>query len=306
MKNKIYKKHFGKITQFFTSLFNNAVARNIYYEKLKEITVTLYRWENLPPEIDARFLELTLHDFGAVCFFRDEVLNKFMVMKTTRGGTWDIYNNPIRRHVFANNGFEDTLFPHNSVLIYNNVLRGTSEAETLYYADKLGFYDRIIDLNVNAQKTPLLITCPENKRLSLKNLYMKYEGNEPVIFADDSIVPDSIKVMKTDAPFVADQIYEMKVKYWNEFLTFKGVSNVNIEGRERMTNDEVYRQLGGSLACRGSGMLMRRQAAQQINEMFGLNIKVVFNEEYQLIEDRTDPIKNQLDLAQVEGVNVNE
>ena len=126
----------------------------------------------------------------------------------------------------------------------------------------------------------------------MKNLYMKYEGNEPVIFADDSMdVSNPIQVLKTDAPFVAPDIYELKVKYWNEFLTFKGISNVAQVKKERMTNDEVYRQLGGSFAARGSGLKMRQQAAKQINEMFDLEIDVIFNEDYQIkVNDANDEI----------------
>ena len=86
----------------------------------------------------------------------------------------------------------------------------------------------------------------------------------------------------------------MKVKYWNEFLTFKGGSNVNINKKERLTTDEAQRQLGGSIAARGSGLLMRKQAAEAINNMFGLNIDVVFNEDYQLkVLDPKDELINE-------------
>ena len=105
-----------------------------------------------------------------------------------------------------------------------------------------------------------------------------------------------IEVLKTDAPFIAPQIYDMKVKYWNEFLTFKGVSNVNINKKERLTTDEVQRQLGGSIAARGSGLLMRKEAADAINKMFDLNIDVIFNEDYQLrVLDENDELVDEND-----------
>lgn len=286
------KNKYGKITDFFQSLFNNAMAHNIYYDHLKEVTIGLYQWLNLPKEIDERFLELTLFEQGHVLFFKDEIMDQYVVTRAALEGKWNIYNIPIRRNAYASNGYQNQKTSKDSIIIYNNNLHTSSEAETLYYADKIGFYDRIIDINVNAQKTPILIKCSENKRLSMKNLYMKYDGNEPVIFADDSMdVSNPIQVLKTDAPFVAPDIYEMKVKYWNEFLTFKGISNVATVKKERMTNDEVYRQLGGSFAARGSGLKMRKQAAKQINEMFGLEIDVIFNEEYQQkVNDAADEI----------------
>ena len=154
--------------------------------------------------------------------------------------------------------------------------------------------DQIINININAQKTPLFIRVGENERLTLKNLFMKYDGGEPVIFGDKNLSSTPLEVLKTDAPFVAKDIYDMKVKYWNEFLTFKGVSNVNINKKERLSVDEVNRQLGGSIAARGSGLLMRKQAAEAINKMFGLNIDVVFNEDYQLrVEDPEDELVNE-------------
>ena len=286
------KNKYGKITDFFQSLFNNAMAHDIYYDHLKEVTIGLYQWLNLPKEIDERFLELTLFEQGHVLFFYDEIMEQYVVTRAALEGKWNIYNIPIRRNAYASNGYQNKKTSKDSIIIYNNNLHTSSEAETLYYADKIGFYDRIIDINVNAQKTPILIKCSENKRLSMKNLYMKYDGNEPVIFADDSMdVSNPIQVLKTDAPFVAPDIYEMKVKYWNEFLTFKGISNVATVKKERMTNDEVYRQLGGSFAARGSGLKMRKQAAKQINEMFGLQIDVIFNEEYQQkVNDAADEI----------------
>lgn len=290
MKQK--KRNF--LSYFFQSIFNKAWAYNVYYDQLKEITITLYKWVNLPPTIDERFLELSLFERGQVLFFYDKDLEDYAIMNMAGVGKWDIYNNPIKRNGYASNGAHVDRDEKDSIIIYNNVLRTPSERETLYYAEKFAFYDQIIDININAQKTPLFIRCGENERLTLKNLFMKYDGGEPVIFGDRNLSQIPIEVLKTDAPYVADKIYDMKVKYWNEFLTFKGVSNVNINKKERLTTDEVQRQLGGSIAARGSGLLMRKQAADAINKMFGLDIDVIFNEDYQLkVNDPEDEIINE-------------
>ena len=294
MARKKIKLNF--LNTFFQSIFNNAWAYDVYYDKLKEITVTLYKWVNLPPEIDERFLELSLFETGEVLFFKDEYLDQYAIMRTANMGRWDLYNRPLKRRGYASNGIQVERTNEDSVLIYNNVLRTSSDSETLYYAEKFAFYDQIINININAQKTPLFIRCSENERLTLKNLFLKYDGGQPVIFGDKNISPMPIEVLKTDAPFIAPQIYDMKVKYWNEFLTFKGVSNVNINKKERLTTDEVQRQLGGSIAARGSGLLMRKEAADAINKMFGLEIDVIFNEDYQLrVLDENDELIDEND-----------
>ena len=43
-----------------------------------------------------------------------------------------------------------------------------------------------------------------------------------------------------------------------------------------MISDEVNKNMGGTIALRFSPLEMRRKAAEQINEMFDLNISVDF------------------------------
>jgi hypothetical protein len=152
--------------------------------------------------------------------------------------------------------------------------------------------DRIIDVNVNAQKTPVLIVCDEKERLTMKNLYMQYDGNEPFIFGDKSLNVKGLQVLKTDAPFVGDAIEELRVQVWNDAMSYLGVSNVNVTKKERLITDEVQRNMGGVLASRNSPLEMRRQAAEQINKMFGLNIEVDYREDILAYEssmiDETD------------------
>ena len=293
--------------RFKASIFKNLYSYNIYSDKLKEIVVTLYKWVGLPDEIDERFLELSLFEKGNIVFSKDEDADLYFVMRSANVGEWDLYNRPKRRDLYANTGINLVRDNSNSVIIYNNVLRTSSWPVVNYFADRFYFYDQVIDLNINAQKTPVLIRCNENERLTMQNLYEKYEGGQPVIFGDKNLSTTPIEVLKTDAPFVANDVYDMKVKYWNEFLTYFGVSNVNINKKERMTTDEVNRQLGGAIAARGSGLLMRKQACDEINRMFGLDIDVIFNEDYQLrVDDPEDELIDENEKIEESGVNPDE
>ena len=148
------------------------------------------------------------------------------------------------------------------------------------YAKRLYNLDRTIDVNANAQKTPILITCEETQRLTLKNLYMQYEGNEPVIFGDKNLNPNSLKVLTTGSPYIADKLYTLKTQLWNEALTYLGISNVNIQKKERLVTDEVIRNQGGTIASRYSRLNARKKACEEINKMFGLNIDVEYREDF--------------------------
>lgn len=153
------------------------------------------------------------------------------------------------------------------------------------YAKKLYNLDRILDVNTNAQKTPVLISVSETQRLTAENVYQKWDGNQPVIFGDKELDPNMLRVLKTDAPYVADKIYQLKTQYWNEALTYLGISNLNVQKKERLVSDEVTRSQGGTIASRYSRLQARREACDKINKMFGLDIWVDYREDFREADD---------------------
>lgn len=261
-----------------TDNYNNRTYLQ-YYNRLKELAISAFEWKNLPETVDPRFLELALFNDGMAVFFEDEVLG-YLCLQTMVGGKLNVYRIPNIRTAYAQNGYNRKLDGKDSVIIYNNNLHTNSVMDIELYANRLYEVQRAIDINIQAQKTPILILADENQRLTMKNLYHQYEGNEPFIFGDKKLNPNDIKVLKTDAPLIADQLFQMKINIWNDALTYLGISNVNLVKKERMLMDEVQRNMGGTIASRFSRLNARKQACKQINEMFGLNIDVEYREDY--------------------------
>lgn len=257
--------------------YNNATFRT-YFDRLTELSISMFKWEGLPDTVDERFLELALFGDGKAVFFYDDVLG-YLCLRTMIGGKWSVYNVPMERTAYASNGYQMPLNAENSVIIYNNMIRTNSTLMVELYSRRLWDLDRTIDINAKAQKTPILIQCNETQRLTLKNLYMQYEGNEPFIFGDKNLNIGDLTVLTTDAPYVADKLFVLKTQVWNEALTYLGISNINIQKKERLITDEVQRNQGGTLASRLSRLNARKKACDEINRMFGLNISVSYNEE---------------------------
>ena len=264
--------------QFWESGFSNTYLYKMYYDRILELAVSRWEYHNLPDTIDPRFMELILIGDGQAVYFNDEVIGN-LCLRTTINGPLDLYDIPIARRAYSTNGYQRQLTIDDSVLIFNNYLHRPSKIEIGYYAAKLAKYDEVIDINVNAQKTPILITADQNERFSMQQLYMQYEGNTPYIFGSKQMRPDAIKVLKTDAPFVADKLYQMKVDTWNEMLTWLGISNVSITKKERLITDEVQRSQGGTNASKYSPLEARRDAFEKVNAMFGTKIDVCFRQE---------------------------
>ena len=276
----------GKVSdrQFWESAKLNNYSFKQYYNRLTELSVSMFEWKNVPDTIDIRFLELALFGDGLAVFFYDDVLG-YLALRCAIGGQMNVYRIPTKRRAYAANGYNKNLDESNSVIIFNNYLHTNSMLDVELFARRLYNLDRAIDVNANAQKTPILVQCDENQRLTLKNVYMKYDGNEPVIFGDKNLNPNSIKVLQTGAPYVADKLYQLKTQIWNEALTYLGISNINVTKKERLITDEVTRNQGGTMASRYSRLEARRQACDEINRKFGLNISCDYREDTKLAGD---------------------
>lgn len=290
-----------KKTQFGESAWKNTYTYKYYLERLTELSISMFDWQGLPDSIDPRYMEMVLFTNGSVVFFKDEDLEDFtglsnsvtedgtyLALPVAMNGRWNVYNVPISYRAYASNGYNKVLDINNSVIIYNNMIRTNSTLACELYARRLWNLDRAIDVNCNAQKTPVVVRANERQRLSMLNLAKEYDGNAPFIFADKDLDLNDLKAINTQAPYVADKLYQIKTEIWNEALTYLGISNVNYQKKERMITDEVLRNQGGTIASRYSRLEARREAADKINEMFGLNISVDYREDYREAGDEMD------------------
>lgn len=289
--------------QFCESAYMNNRTYLQYYNRLTELAISMFEWQNLPETIDQRFLEMCLFGDGMCIFFQDEVLG-YLSLQCMIGGKLNVYRIPMERRAYATNGYQRELDGTNSVIIFNNYLHTNSMLDVEMFSKRLYNLDRAIDVNANAQKTPVLIQCDENQRLTMKNLYKQYEGNEPFIFGSKGLDANGLKVLQTGAPYVADKLYELKTQIWNEALTYLGISNINVVKKERMITDEVTRNQGGTIASRYSRLESRRRACKQINEMFGLDIWVDYREDFQDIKEQEN--ENEEEEKEYRGGEINE
>lgn len=271
-------------SNFCESLLMNNRTYLQYYNRLTELALSMFDWQNLPDTVDARYLEMCLFGKGMAVFFKDDVLGH-LALNCSINNQWNVYNVPTGRRAYASNGYQKNLTDKDSVIIYNNYMRTNSMLDVEMFSKRLYNLDRAIDVNANAQKTPILIQCDESQRLTMKNLYKQYDGNEPFIFGTKGLDVSGVKVLTTGAPYVADKLYQLKTEIWNEALTYLGISNTNVTKKERMISDEVIRNMGGIIASRYSRLEARRQACEMINRMFDLDIWVDYRADYREADD---------------------
>lgn len=250
-------------------LINNETGQMWFY-RLVEIALNGIRWINLPSEIDARYLEMTLLFCGSALFFRDPDAG-FAVWRFAPMGKYDHYRDPERRRAIPEMGnvYNRILTDNDSVIIYNNLTRTPDILALRYYTRKLSETDRAIDVNIAGQKTPKMVICDERQRLTFENLIQQYTGNLPFIFGAKSLQElGHIEVLDTSAPFVAADLAAIKRQQFAEALTYFGIENSSSEKKERLVSGEVTSNLGAVEIARECRLNARRQAADAINRMF--------------------------------------
>ncbi len=266
-------------TEILKTNQQNVLTFHDLYQRLKSIALVMFKWENLPNDIPGDFIEQTLYQYGQVGFFNDPTLG-YMVTKINPAGKLNIYDQPVRYQAWAI-GYSKLYDRDDLVVIKNNYLTRATHETLLLYANRLYEVERSAETNIKLQKYPLIIRGQKSMLMSLKNIFMKYDGNQPAIYADPMLDDNAIRAIKTDVPYVADKLLQYKHELWNECMTFLGINNINGDKKERLIVDEANAN-GQLIKLSADVMLSSRQdAVKQINEKYGLNVSVSLRQEFE-------------------------
>ena len=287
-KNNSYKNPFQIQTERGNRWYNH------YLKYLSLLTFQLFEWENLPETVDPRFLEMSLHQFGHVGFYNDPNIG-YLALQGSPSGTVNHYLLPSHFHA-ASPTYQETFKAYAyddlesmtekqqkklGVIIWNNDFHLPSTDSIEMFAQDLAELKEVIYVNQNAQKTPVILAANDMNLFSIKQAYQQFEGNAPVILANENFNIESFKAIKTDAPYVVDKLNSQKNAVWNEIMTWLGIKNANLEKRERMIKDEANSN-DEQIEASGNVMLKaRKEACDKINSLYGLNLKVKFRTEIQ-------------------------
>lgn len=265
--------------KFIDNLLMNDLTFYDYLDRFRKVALSVFEWVNLPKTMNSMWLEKCLFYEGQATLLKDKNYG-FINTKCCSDGDINIYGLPSSLHCYSfqydtsrklytgltsnTDDFEDC------ILVQNNWERipttGTIElfAFRLYEAEQTAF------TNIKAQKTPVLLLVDETQRLMMENLYSQYDGNKPFIFGDKKqINQDTLKAIRTDAPFVADKIIDYKKEIWNEALTFLGINNIMVDKKERLITDEANSNNELINLNLQSYLAPRQEACKQFNEKFG-------------------------------------
>jgi hypothetical protein len=170
----------------------------------------------------------------------------------------------------------------------NNEMQKPTSATIELFAYRLYDIQRTMEVNLNAQRTPVLIEGDDKSILTLQNAYMQYSGNNPVLFANKNYnISDSLNVLNTTAPYLLDKLALYKHEVWNECMTYLGINNANTDKKQVVLSPEINANnelVNYYLNCFYS---TRERAIDEVNEKFGLDIKLKINKNMEELLGKT-------------------
>lgn len=252
------------------AMFLNNATYNDYYDRLKLIAISLFSWDNLEKYAGVgsnRFLELCLYNMGRACFVKDPKLG-YLAINANPSDKLNVYQLPEKIQAWSV-GYTKQFNFDEVVYIMNNELMKPTRSTIELFAYRLYETERTIDVNLKAQKTPILLEGDKKTMLTLKNAYAQYDGNIPFIFGSKTFeLGSKINALKTDAPYLIDKLELHKHEIWNECLTFLGIDNANTDKKERLITDEVESNNEIIKYYLNCFYKTRKKACDEINEKF--------------------------------------
>ena len=264
------KNRFNILSGFEPGSKTDEYLRNYTY--YKNIALNVYTWENLPNGIEPRHIERALFEKGEAFFFDDELLG-FMCLPSSGTNNLNVYGDATSVMVNGH-GFCKQLNIKKGVRILNNDSATPTHSHVDHYSRKLAEVESLMDQNLNQQRFPYFLKATKSTEFSLRAMFKKMmEGETGIIVNKDHLNGDSIEVMNTEVPYLLDRLQAQLECYRKELLTFLGI-NSSVEKKERLLVDEVNSNNDYINMSLDLGLKQRQLAADKINEMFGLDIKV--------------------------------
>lgn len=255
-----------------SDLLNDLTFR-ITYDKYKSLAMNRFKWNGLDAlGINERHVERELFSNG-ICGFYDDPDYNYLALKCTPVGDMNVYGDALR-YTLTGHGYRKNVRRNDLVIIENNINRLATEPFIMFYANKITEAERTMDVNVKANKTPVVFTCDDKDKLSFMRLFETVDGNAPAVYCDKSMNPDAIQVFDTKVKFLCADLMDYKKSVENELLTFLGINNTPVEKRERLITDEANSNNDLIDSFVALQLEARERACEEINKKYGLNVSV--------------------------------
>ena len=257
-----------------------------WMQYLEGIALSRFEWHDLPEGIDPRAVEYILYYYGIAGLFIDN--GGFLFAQASYGDGMNMYYNPNEvnltspagglwmRHAQSyavRDGDELVICAPDVAICFDSLLRRPLYSMLKNYAIRLAEIDRIVQVNMGAQKTPWMIASGEGQQKTARRVVKKLENNDQYITynAAGFDVGSAIQVLNTQAPYVSGDLLSDQQRILNQALSIMGVDNdPNAEKRERKVSLEVLQNNEQVMLARRNFQGARDMFSDACERVFGI------------------------------------
>lgn len=251
----------------------------LYQNMLWGLAEARFVWDGLPETVNERYLERVLHRHGLAVFFEDPRLHAFFALHAAGTGDVDVYGDPKTFRVTGNRYINRDISSKDCVPIWTNRNRVNDQWVVNYYAAALAEAAETVRVNALNSRSPMILALSQEQRLAGENFYRQVAEGQPVIVTvkDDMGrgLAESVQVLDNrQSPNAISDAIRVKKEIWDDAMLALGIQCAPPDKKERLVDDEVEAIQGQTAAFRGVAIGARQEAADAINERYGLNVSV--------------------------------
>ena len=300
-----------------------------FFDRLKRVATSIFKWKNLPQTMNERWLELCLFYKGMAGILKHD---NYGIINTEASwsGNIDIYGLPTLVYCYSTSFFSDQRVRYDgkvsieelskiygiendnlkeAILVMNNIDMQPTFIAMELFAYRLYKVQRTIDINLDLIKKPFIIGCNEQDKLSMQKFMMDVENNQNMIFATADFDPsNSIKIFDLNVNNHVEELENEKRAILSEALTTLGVNSILVDKAERLISDEGKKDNEFINYNLQYYLKQRKEACEQFNKLFKpeKEIEVVLNSDINnIIKQEFTDYKSQIDDLEGGGFNGN-
>jgi hypothetical protein len=280
---------------------------------LMAISSQLFKWENLPDEIEPFQIEKLLFQYGNLVFFK--LSDQYLILPASNTYDLNLYGEPIKVRPIGLNG---VMFPEryirdewkfqgetaslvnkqNAVIIKNNQQSLSTWAFLSPFADRLIYTWESMGVNqAMAVRLNAFIHANKDNSGAIYHAINSILGSKsPIkVISERDNTLEGVSTVDLKIEYMPDKLWLEFINSLDLILTILGVNNkMAVEKKERLITDEIEVNNASIQLFRDTMYQYRKYGVEQINKFFGLDIKVFAA--YESLETETPQLTGKEEL----------
>lgn len=254
-------------------VINNSEIYRYYRERLINLALAQFEWHGLPETCDRLYFEKSLLYNGKAAMGKVTGTDIWLGLDYIYKGTLDVYGYPTDIRLVPANGQHGLIEVDEWQFLFDNMTWASLMPKIDLYAKLLWEVHNTYRSNLQQQITPYLIATTRNESLSIKNIFNRIFGFQPVIELKNTFDPDAIKTIDTRVDFKGTELLENLKVVWAEALSMLGITAETTK-KERLLNNEITIDRQEDIISLNSRLLNRVDFCNKMNKKYGFNLSV--------------------------------